>query len=135
MQFVKTLFFALVTFSLSTSCSSQSDKNEATTITKSDQVEVYYFHFSRRCITCQAVEDVAKEAVAELSSDKVSFRQYNLEEKAGTDKAKQLGVSGQTLLIVGGDTKINLTNDGFMHAKSNPEKLKQIIKEKINLLL
>ena len=135
MQSLKTLIFVLVTLSMSISCTSQPDKKEVTNVIKSDQLEVYYFHFTRRCITCQAVEDVAKEAVAELSSDKVSFSQYNLDNKAGTDKAKQLGVTGQTLLIVGGDTKINLTNDGFMHAKSNPEKLKQIIKEKINLFL
>ena len=46
-----------------------------------------------------------------------------------------MDVSGQTLLIVSGDTKINITNEGFMNAHSNPEKLKQIIKEKIDLLL
>ena len=49
--------------------------------------------------------------------------------------AGELGVSGQTLLIVSGETRINITNEGFMNARSNPEKLKQIMKEKIDPLL
>jgi len=50
-------------------------------------------------------------------------------------KAEELGVSGQTLLIVSGDIKINITNEAFMYARSKPEKLKQVIKEKIDPLL
>jgi len=47
-----------------------------------------------------------------------------------------LGVSGQCLLFVKGDEKIDLTSDGFMYARSNPEKLEEKIKETItNLML
>ena len=49
--------------------------------------------------------------------------------------AGELGVSGQTLLIVSGDTRINITNEGFLNARSDPGKLKQIMKEKIDPLL
>lgn len=135
MKTLKVLFFALVALSMNISCSGQTNKNEDTKVTKSDKVEVYYFHFTRRCMTCQAVEDVSKNAVAELYGGKVSFAGYNLDEEAGKAKGKELEVSGQTLLIVSGDTKINITNEGFMNARSNPDKLKQIIKEKIDLLL
>ena len=135
MKTLKVLFFALVALSMNISCSGQTNKNEDTKVTKSDKVEVYYFHFTRRCMTCQAVEDVSKNAVAELYGGKVSFAGYNLDEEAGKAKGKELEVSGQTLLIVSGDTKINITNEGFMNARSNPDKLKQIIKEKIDPLL
>ena len=135
MKTLKVLFFALVALSMNISCSGQTNKNEDTKVTKSDKVEVYYFHFTRRCMTCQAVEDVSKNAVAELYGGKVSYAGYNLDEEAGKAKGKELEVSGQTLLIVSGDTKINITNEGFMNARSNPDKLKQIIKEKIDLLL
>ena len=118
------------------SCSAQTDKkNDNPRISNTGKVEVYYFHYTRRCITCQSVENVSREAVADLYGDKVVFSDFNLEEENGKQKGEQLGVSGQTLLIVSGDTKINITNEGFMNARRNPDKLKQIIKEKIDPLL
>jgi hypothetical protein len=110
-----------------------STKNQE--VIKTGTVEMYYFHFSRRCATCQAVEDVSQESVQELYGDQVAFLAYNLEEEEGEMKGEEIGVSGQTLLIVSGDTKIDLTNEGFMNARSNPEKLKEIIKENIDPLL
>ena len=104
-------------------------------LTKADKVEVFYFHFTRRCITCQNVENVSKEAVAELYGDKVNFTGYNLDEPEGEKKGEELGIYGQTLLIVGGDAKIDITSEGFMNARNNSDKLKQIIKEKIDPLL
>ncbi|MBN2485725.1 MAG: hypothetical protein JXB34_07100 [Bacteroidales bacterium] len=135
MKTIKVLFFALVALSMNISCNAQTTKNEETKVSKADKVEVYYFHYTRRCLTCNTVESVSKEAVAELYGNKVSFTEYNLDEEAGKKKGKELNISGQTLLIVAGETKINITNEGFMNARSNPEKLKAIIKEKIDPLL
>jgi hypothetical protein len=104
-------------------------------IIKNSDVEMYYFHFSRRCATCQAVEDVSKGSVKELYGDKVEFYTINLEEKEGEMKGDEIGVSGQALLIVSGDKKIDITSEGFMNARSNPDKLKEIIKENIDPLL
>jgi hypothetical protein len=104
-------------------------------ISKTSNVEMYYFHFTRRCATCQAVESVSKESVEELYGDKVKFWVFNLDEEEGEIKGKEIGVSGQSLLIVSGDTKIDITNEGFMNARNNPEKLKSLIKEKIDPLL
>ena len=118
------------------SCQAQADNSEKNTkVSIAYEIEVFYFHYTRRCVTCKAVEDVSKEAVAVLYGDMISFTGYNLEEQEGKEKSQDLGISGQTLLIVSGDTKINITNEGFMYARSNPEKLKQIISEKINPLL
>lgn len=136
MKTIKVLLLAVMALSMNISCSSQTNKKEESAkISKADKVEVYYFHYTRRCMTCQAVEKVSEDAVAELYGDKVSFAGYNLDEDAGEKKGKELDISGQTLLIVAGDTKINLTNEGFMNARSNPDKLKQIIKDKIDPLL
>ena len=129
-------FLFFIALSLNISCSAQTDKNnEITEVRQGDNVEVYYFHSSRRCETCKAVEDVSKTSIAELYGEAVSFTGYNLDEPEAAKKAEELEVSGQTLLIVSGDTKINITNDGFMYARSNPEKLKQIIKGKIDPLI
>jgi hypothetical protein len=142
MKTINVLFFALIALSMNVSCSAQTNKKETlpagrqeTKVASADKVEVYYFHYTRRCATCNAVENVSKEAVVELYGDKVSFTGYNLEDEAGKTKGDELEVSGQTLLIVAGDIKINITNEGFMNARSNPDKLKAIIKEKIDPLL
>jgi hypothetical protein len=135
MKTIKTLLLAVLVLGMSVSCQAQTSKKEETAkITKPEQVEVYYFHYTRRCHTCQTVQNVSKDAVAELYGGKVSFADFNLEDDQGKAKGKEIGVSGQSLLIVSGDTKINITNEGFMNAR-NPEKLKAIIKEKIDPLL
>lgn len=136
MKTSKMFFLFFVALSLNISCSAQADKNNETAdVKQGDNVEVYYFHSSRRCETCKAVEDVSKTSIAELYGETVSFTGYNLDEPEASKIAEELEVSGQTLLIVSGDTKINITNDGFMYARSNPEKLKQIIKGKIDPLI
>ncbi len=135
MKTIKFLFLAFIAMSMNTSCSAQTSEEKETKVSETDKVHVYYFHSTRRCATCNAVEKVSKETVATLNGDKVSFVDYNLDEKVGKAKAKELQVSGQSLLVVSGETKINLTNEGFMNARSNPEKLKTILKEKIESLL
>ncbi len=110
-------------------------KVTANNLLTTNEVTVYYFHHSRRCVTCNAVETVSREALKEFYGNKVTLKDLNIDEAEGKAKGKELGVSGQTLLIVSGDTKVNLTNEGFMNARSNPERLKQILKSKIDPLL
>ena len=111
-------FVILMLAAMNFSCTAQPDKNAGTDqVSRADDVAVYYFHYTRRCVTCQAVETVSGEAVKELFGDRVPFLEINLDEKAGKDKAKELGISSQALLIVHGDRKINLTNEGFLNAQ------------------
>ena len=130
-------FFALIVVLFFTiSCTAQSGKQDNNQVNvNSDIVEVYYFHFTKRCVTCQAIESQSKKFITDLYGDKVSFTALNLDENEGAAKGKDLGINGQTLLIVKGATQINLTNEGFMYARNNPDKLRQILKEKIDPLL
>lgn len=96
-------------------------------------IMVYYFHFSHRCATCVAVEEQTLKSLNELypekmKSGKITFQSINLDEKEGEELAKKVKVSGQTLIFIGAGKNINLTNDGFMYARNNPEKLKAKIK-------
>jgi hypothetical protein len=120
-------------------CNAQSTK-ETTTAGKSGKVEAYYFHFNARCVTCKTVEAEAKADIEILypelvKSGKVSFKAVNLDEPSSKAIAEKLGVNGQTLLLVNGAQKINITNEGFMYARNDPEKFKAIIKEKVDGLL
>jgi len=103
-------------------------------------VEVFYFHLTRRCVTCQAVENVARDAVkelypAEVEKGTVVFRTLNIEDKSSEADAKRVNATGQCLLIVSGDTRIDLTSEGFMNARNSPEKLREEIKKAIDPLL
>jgi len=114
-------------------CTAQTTK-KGTTVSE-NQIEAYYFHNATRCVTCKTVEAEAKADLENLYAGQVTFKALNLEEDATKAIAEKLQVSGQTLLIVKGNQKINLTNEGFMYARTNPAKFKSIIKEKVDKLL
>jgi len=104
------------------------------------KVEAYYLHFTTRCMTCRTVEERAKENLQVLypelwKSGKLTFRAADLNDKEGETLAKTLNVSGQTLLLAKGSKQINITNEAFLYAVTNPEKYKKIIKEKVDELL
>ena len=120
-------------------CNAQSGK-QASNTGSSNKVEAYYFHFNARCVTCKTVEAQAKSYIESLypglvKSGQISFTAVNLDETEGKAIGDKLGVNGQTLLLVKGGQKINITNEGFMYAVSQPEKLKAVIKEKVDGLL
>ena len=95
------------------------------------KVNVYYFHFKARCETCRTVESEARKNVEELFGGAVKFTAVNLDEVEGAKIGKEMGVNSQMLLIVKDKNKINITNEGFMYARTNPDKLKQAIREAI----
>jgi hypothetical protein len=97
-------------------------------------VKAYYFHTSRRCVTCKTVEKVSAESLKELYGEKIQLKSVNLDNKENEELAKSLEVSGQSLLFVNGNKKVDITTDGFMYAVREPEKLKAKIKETVESL-
>jgi hypothetical protein len=128
------LSFALAILINGFLCNAQTVNKEVKSL-NSTKVEAYYFHNTVRCITCKTVEAEAKTDLENLYGNRVTFKALNLEDDTTKPIAEKLQVYGQTLLIVIGDKKINLTNEGFMYARTNPVKFKSIIKEKVDELL
>ncbi|MGA2407348.1 MAG: nitrophenyl compound nitroreductase subunit ArsF family protein [Bacteroidales bacterium] len=131
-----TLLLLIFTF---ISCSSQSNKKVVAQKVESSNVNVYYFHFTRRCATCLAVEDNARKAVEALFPNEVkagdySFTAINLDEASSKEIANKLSVGGQTLLVVRGDKKIDITDKGFLNAH-DLEKMKVEIKSAVDKVL
>ena len=93
-----------------------------------------YFHFTKRCATCNAIESISREEAGKFN-EKVGFASYNLEEPEGEEMGKKLKADGQSLILVYGENQIDLTEDAFLNALSDPEKLKQIINEKVKSVL
>ena len=98
-------------------------------------VQVYYFHATRRCATCEAVEKVTAQTLKEKFEGKVSFTSINREEDKDNPLLEQYKVNGQTLLLVKGDKVVNLTTDAFLNARSNPEKLQSKLVATVESLL
>jgi len=104
------------------------------------KIEVYYFHFTRRCTTCQNLEAVTKKAVETLypgmlKKGEISFQSVNLEEKDGEALGKKYSIDGQTLIVISGSKKVDLTEKGFLYANSNPEKLTAEIRKAVDGML
>ncbi len=130
----------LLVFTFFSENSVAADKKTQVAVSKSSKIEVYYFHFTRRCMTCNAVEDVSKEAISTLyptqfKKGQITFKSVNLDEKTSDVLAKKCKTEGQALLVISGGKRIDLTEQGFMYAKSNPEKLKAELKKTIDPLL
>lgn len=104
------------------------------------KVEVYYFHYSRRCATCNAVEEVTKKSISEsfasqFKKREIAFKSVNLDEKSSAGLVKKCKAEGQSLLIISNGKRVDLTEKAFMFARSNPDKLKAEVKKVIATML
>jgi hypothetical protein len=121
-------------------CKPHTNKKEATDSYANNDIEVYYFHNTVRCVTCRTVEAETRKNIELLYPEmvkegRITFTALNLDEETGKSTGERLGINSQTLIIVKGDEKINITNEGFLYAVSKPQKFTDIIKSKIDLLL
>lgn len=104
------------------------------------KVEVYYFHYTRRCATCNAVEEVTKKSISEsfasqFKKREIAFKSVNLDEKSSAVLVKKCKAEGQSLLIISNGKRVDLTEKAFMFARSNPDKLKAEVKKVIATML
>ena len=142
-RFISALsLIALVTFGVMAQCCNTAPKttgevaenNLSQQEIENEQVAVWYFHATRRCATCQAVEKVTAQTLKETYGDKVPFKSVNREEESTHPLMVKHKISGQTLLIIKGDKVVNLTTDAFLNARTNPEKFKEKLIATINAL-
>ena len=137
--FLPVLLLIMVSL-FSVSANAQVTKATKATVSNSPKVEVYYFHFTRRCATCQAVESESLKAItalypAQSKKGTITFKSVNLDEKTSAALAKKCNAEGQSLLVISGNKRIDLTEKGFMYALTKPESLKKELKKTIDPLL
>jgi hypothetical protein len=140
MKILKTILPILFVALALSSCKAPKPENQTSAAVQSDDIQVFYFHNTKRCATCNAIEEETKMALEtfyeeNLKAGTIEFTSLNLEETEGEAMAETLQVSGQTLLLVKGGTQVNLTNEGFMNARTNPTKFHEILKTQIDKLL
>jgi hypothetical protein len=131
---------ALIMVSLQLSCNGQTDQKQTGNESEiAAQVGVYYFHFERRCTTCINVEENSKKAVEELYPEQVKsgeyfFQSVNLDEKSGKETGDKMGIGMQTLVVVHGEKKVDITGEGFMYA-DNYNRLKSEVQKAVDKAL
>lgn len=109
-----------------------SNGTDCTNPQQKEVIKAYYFHATRRCATCMAVEDVTSKTLSDTYGDKIPFESIDIEKDEENTLIKKYKISGQTLLLVKGDKIVDLTNDAFLNARTNPEKLSKKIKKTID---
>jgi hypothetical protein len=103
-----------------------------------EKTTVYYFHNTRRCPTCLAIEKETRKVLKEQpyseakENGELVFKSYNAENAANKKLVKELGVTGSALIIVKGKEKIDLTSKGFMYGLKQPDKLRAALREALN---
>lgn len=114
---------------------------ESTSEINSDAVvEVFIFHAAQRCATCNAIDAVVAEVLENDFSDdvkagKIVFRDVDGSKQENRELLTKYEIYS-TSLVLDADGKVtNLTNDAFQYARSNPNKLKEILRAAISKAL
>lgn len=125
-----------------TACSAQNQSEESAQqkVAEAENIKVMYFHFSRRCATCNAVEAESEKAVKalypeQMKKGRITFKSVNLDLEEGKETGKKYGIDSQSLVVISGSKQSDLTTEGFMNARTKPEKLKEKIREAIEAYL
>jgi hypothetical protein len=105
-------------------------------------VYVYYFYFTPRCEECLIVEKALIKVLneyysQELKNQQLIYKAINLTNPDPESKkiAQNLKVRRQLLLIVSGDTILNLTRDAFRYAENQYELFRSSMKNSIDQVL
>ena len=127
-----TLFFVLLF-----SCMGNS---QATKIPGSNggtsSIEVIQFHSEHRCVTCNLIEKLTREALIEHFPS-TPFKLVNVDDNKNEKIAEEFEATGTALFIYNPKSKKkkDLTDFAFMNAKNKPEDFKKVIKREVEQFL
>jgi len=135
-KIVNSLLVLLFAFNAISCNNTQSNSNLTSddSLVKTKNVEVYYFHGTRRCVTCIAVGEVSSALVENKYKDNpnVKFIEINIDEAGNEELIEKFQVSGSGLYVYNGKDIENITGFAFQYARTKPDKLKNKLIELIN---
>jgi len=108
------------------------------------KLEVIYFHATRRCPTCMAIEENTKKTLDtyfsnRLKSGTIKMTVINVDEDKNKSIAEKYEATGSALFLTirntGKEAKTDMTDYAFSYARNNPDKFMTGLKDKINELL
>ena len=109
---------------------------------ESAKVDVYYFHATKRCPTCNAIESETVKTLngsfaQQMENGTVRLHVLNLDEKENRELVEKYEIYGSSLILVpaSGDEPVNLTNKAFLYAKDQAFAFRKELREQLNKLL
>lgn len=119
---------------------SQKSSNSSTATDSAAAVKVYVFHAAQRCATCRAIDAVVAEVMNNdftdgVKSGNVALLDVDITKPENKSLVEKYEIYSTSLLIDAGGKVTNLTNDAFQYARSNPDKLKEILRANISKAL
>jgi hypothetical protein len=108
------------------------------------KLEVIYFHATRRCPTCMAIEENARKTLDTYFKDQVKtgtikWTVINVDEEKNKAIAEKYEATGSALFLTrisgGKESRTDMTEFAFSYARSNPDKFIGGLKDKINAQL
>ncbi len=126
---------------LAVSCGILVRAQDTSTVT-APKVEVYYFHATMRCPTCLAVEEQTRKTLeenfaGELKDGTIQLKVLNFEEKENKELAEKFEIGWSSLILYQPGSKkiMNLTEDAFANARTNPGDFRKELQGKIKEML
>lgn len=132
---MKVITIALLFMSIVLSACAQTDSPKTVSTAESDGIEVLYFHGKQRCATCIAIERQTKQAVEELSDNRLTMRTIDISKKENESIVEKYEVAWSSLIVVKDGNVLNLTELGFSLARNNPDGFRERLKSEIKHLL
>lgn len=126
------------------SCTGSNDAAATNNNSKTDRVEVIYFHGKQRCATCMAIEKNAVDAInanfaVQIKDGSLVFKTVDISSPEGEKIGDKYEVSWSSLFVNkwenGKETRNNLTEFAFANARNNPDEFKKGLINKISQTL
>lgn len=120
------------------SCGSNTQTTDAN-IANDGKLHVYYFHTAKRCPTCLAIQQVTEQVLqtnySQHLGDNNVYQVVNLSDPQNAALANTYQVAWSSLILHRDTLRIDLTQEAFAYARTEPERFEQVLNEHIQQLL
>ena len=107
--------------------------------TNDGKLHIYYFHTAKRCPTCLAIEQATEQVLqthyVQHLGDKIIYQAVDLSDPQNTSLANYYQVAWSSLILHRDNQRIDLTQEAFAYARTEPECFQQLLNEHIQQLL
>ncbi len=120
------------------SCGSNTQTTD-THVANDGKLHVYYFHTAKRCPTCLAIQQVTEQVLqtnySQHLGDNIVYQVVNLSDPQNAALANTYQVAWSSLILHRDTLRIDLTQEAFAYARTEPERFLQLLNEYIQQLL
>lgn len=142
--FLVSLLTLMISCNQTTKTESNSKTTDSTKVSANLKLQIYYFHVTNRCATCNSIEANVKSLLEanfkkELESGEIAFQSLNIDEKENWALAEKYQTANASLFLTqiekGKEKTVDLTTDAFSYSKNEADKFKKIVIDSIRVLI